>query len=202
MSVNSFHEVGVDTPPVNPVLTTAQAKAFMRVDSSTDDSYINNVVTVATKRVEDYLNRSLITQTLTCYFKSYSNCVYLPNTPVQSVTTVTQISSDNSENVLVVDSGYYVKGVKDKYLDMGSAGNYLPAGHSPNDLLAGYALKVTYIAGYGDDSTDIPEPITEAIKRMVLHLYDNRDEIVIGAVVNKIPMGITMLLEPYRNIDL
>ena len=202
-SRTQFHEVRVNTPPVNPVLTTAEAKAFMRLAASftTDDTAIDNLVTTATKKVEAYLNRSLITQTLEAYFSSYGAEIYPPNGPIQSVTSVTQISRDNNETVLTNDSDYYLKGLNDLYIEFGGA-YVLPAGHSVRDKLANYSLKTIYVAGYGDDSTDIPEPIIEAVARLVLYLYDHRDEVVIGAAINNFMIGMGDLLSPYVNVDL
>jgi len=200
-NVNRFYELSVSAAPATPVVTAADAKAFMRVDYSTDDSYISALVTTATKWVEEYLNRALITQTLIAYYTQYAGVVYLPNAPVQSVTTVEQIAQDATATVLTAAQDYYIKGVQDKYLEF--AGNtYLPSGHSVSDTLADYGLKVTYVAGYGDASTDVPEPIIEAVKRLVMYLYDNRDEVVIGAALTKMPLGLTALLDPYKNINL
>lgn len=200
-NTNRFYELSVSSAPATPVVTAADAKTFMRVDYSTDDSYITALVTTATKWVEEYLNRALITQTLIAYYTQYAGVVYLPNSPVQSITTVEQIAQDATATALTVNSDYYVKGVQDKYIEF--AGNtYLPSGHSVSDTLADYGLKVTYVAGYGDASTDVPEPIIEAVKRLTLYLYDNRDEIAIGTIIGKMPLGITDLLDPYKNINL
>jgi len=202
-SRTQFHEVRVNTGPANPVLTTLEAKAFMRLAASftTDDTVIDNLVTTATKKIEAYLNRSLITQTLEAYYSSYGAEIYPPNGPIQSVTSVTQISRDNNESVLINDSDYYLKGLNDLYIEFGGA-YVLPAGHSVRDKLANYSLKTIYVAGYGDDSTDIPEPIIEAVARLVLYLYDHRDEVVIGAAINNFMIGMGDLLSPYVNVDL
>lgn len=202
-SRSNFHEVRVNTAPVNPALSTENAKLFMRLDASftDDDTTIGNLVKTATKKIEANLNRSLITQTLEAYFTTYGPTVYLPNTPVQSVTSVTQVSRDNNDTVLVANQDYYIKGLNDKFIEM--AGAYvLPAGHSVRDKVNDYALKIIYVAGYGANESDIPEPIREAISRLVLYLYDHRDEVVIGAAINSFMLGLDDLLSPYKNIDL
>jgi uncharacterized phiE125 gp8 family phage protein len=199
-NVNTFHELSVSSAPVNPVVTTADMKTFMEITYADDDTLIGGFVTVATKLIEEYLNRALITQTLIAYYKSYAGIVDLPHSPIQSVTTVTQVSSDNTSTNLTANQDYYVKGVDDKYLEF--AGNtYLPNGHSVRDILTDFDLKVTYVAGYGDDSTDIPEPIVDAVKRLVLRLYDYRDSNT-SMGIDLLPMDVKILLEPYKNIKL
>lgn len=200
-TVNNFHELSVSVAPVNAVVSTSDMKDYLLITYSDDDTLIDGLVTVATKLVEEHLNRALISQTLIAYFKNYSGIVYLPHAPVQSVTTVEQISFDNTATTLTANTDYYVKGIDDKYLEF--AGNtYLPNGHSRRDILTDYGLKVTYVAGYGDDSTDIPEPIIEAVKRTVLYLYDNREDIQVGTIVAKMPTTAHTLLMPYTNVQL
>jgi uncharacterized phiE125 gp8 family phage protein len=199
-NVNTFHEISVTSAPVNPVVSTADMKTFLEVGYATDDTLIAAFVTTATKLIEEYLNRALISQTLKVFYKSYSGLVDLPHAPIQSVTTVEQISYDNNSTTLTVNNDYYVKGINDKYIEF--AGNtYLPAGHTVRDILNDYQLQVTYVAGYGDDSTDIPEPIIDAVKRVVLRLYDYRDT-GMSITDNLIPNDAKILLEPYKNIKL
>ena len=198
---NQYHELSVSSAPAVEPVSVADAKTFMRISFATDDSYIGNLITVAIKQVEEHLNRSLITQTLICYYTRYSARVYLPNAPIQSVSTVTQIAADNTNTNLTANADYYLKGINDKYLEFAGS-YYLPQGHSAREGNTDAELKVTYVAGYGDAATDVPEPIIEAIKRLVLYYYDNRDEVVIGAAVSNMPSGISNLLYPYINIML
>ena len=50
---------------------------------------------------------------------------------------------------------------------------------------------VEFKAGYGDASTDIPEPLKEAILQLVCHLYENRES-------EEIPKGIKTKIWPFK----
>lgn len=194
---SSLHEVSISSAAATPILTTAEAKSFLKVTYSDDDTYIDTLVESATKFIEKYLNRALITQTLISYYKSYGNRVHLPMGPHQSVTSVKYIDEDNNETTLTANSDYYVRGVDDYYLDFYTA-TTLPAGADPNADTSEFGLKVTYIAGYGDASSDVPDAIIEAARRLVGHWYDNREEFVTENIVSKMPMGVAALLANYR----
>jgi uncharacterized phiE125 gp8 family phage protein len=58
-------------------------------------------------------------------------------------------------------------------------------------------VTVTYVAGYGDASTDIPEGIRQAVRMMVAHFYENR-EAVTEAKLMDVPVGVRHLLMKYR----
>jgi hypothetical protein len=60
-------------------------------------------------------------------------------------------------------------------------------------------LKVTYTAGYGATSADVPQPIRTAIERMVIGLYDRRDDEVLETNVEQLELNAKALLQPYIN---
>ena len=65
-----------DTEPVD----TADAKKHLRVDTSDDDSYIDGLVMAARMRVEEYLQRALITTEYTLKVDQFSaDVIFLPN---------------------------------------------------------------------------------------------------------------------------
>ena len=200
-STTFFHELSESSAPSAEPILLADAKLFMKLGAdTTDDTLISNLIITARKLVEEYLNRSLITQKLAAYFNRYAGVVYLPHAPVSTITAVTTISQDNTETVLIVDDDYFVKGIDDKYIEF--VGNtVLPAGHSVRDTNIDFSLKVEYTAGYGTAGTDVPEPILEAIRRTVLYYYDNRDEVTFSPV-NKLPATAYTLLAPYKNVSL
>jgi uncharacterized phiE125 gp8 family phage protein len=60
------------------------------------------------------------------------------------------------------------------------------------------AVTVTFVAGYGDDSTDIPEALIHANKLLVEQLYENRGPVIVGTSATEIPWSIRNLLSNYE----
>lgn len=186
--------IAVITSPINPVVSTANMKTYLRVDTSDDDSLIAGLVSSTTNVMKQYLRRSLISETLELtmdgFWKSgsedgliklgegvhighygsitgYGNEFDLPFRPIQSITSIKYYDTANTENTL--SSAYYS-------LDETGGRVYLNEGYSfPTNLRKREAVKVRYVAGYGDDDTDIPAPIVQAIKMHVANLYDCRE---------------------------
>jgi len=59
------------------------------------------------------------------------------------------------------------------------------------------AVEITYITGY-DDVADIPQAIKQAILMIVGHLYENRQDVIVGSQVNAMPLSSRSLLDPYK----
>ena len=94
------------TAPAAEPISTAIAKAHLRVDFSTDDTLIDSLVVAAREYVEQVTGRALITQTwelLDDRFKG--RAIHLPNAPLQSVTSVKYIDTGGTEQTF--SSGSY-----------------------------------------------------------------------------------------------
>ena len=59
------------------------------------------------------------------------------------------------------------------------------------------AWKAEYKVGYASIAL-IPDPIIQAIKIMVADLYENRQSVIVGKVVNKIPRTAQYLMNQFK----
>ena len=67
-------------------------------------------------------------------------------------------------------------------------------------LTSGGAAVVLAEDGTGDQFAGlIPEPLISAMLLLIGHLYENREQSIIG-VLNEIPMGVESLLLPYASV--
>jgi uncharacterized phiE125 gp8 family phage protein len=71
---------------------------------------------------------------------------------------------------------------------------------SPARLLN--AFEVAFTAGYGDEASDVPEPLRHAIKLLVAHWFEQREPVVLGAAAQEVPATVAGLLLPYRRVRL
>lgn len=160
-------------------LALSDAKLFLRVDHTDEDSLISQLVVTAREVAETYLRRSLITQTWQVAFDGYApSFVELPMSPLQSITSVKSVTRAGVETV-IDNSNYYTSGDAICF-------DAAPIGH---------AVEVVYVAGYGDDAEDVPQPIRQGILAHVGALYENRDS-------NEIPLHVQSIYAPYRVVRL
>jgi hypothetical protein len=176
-----------------PLITLSDAKAFLRVDHSDEDDLIELFVDACTRDIENYLKRSLITQTLKLTldsFESYAedeidaygdgvhdmpytavfrnDYINLPRPPALTVTSLTTYDKDNNSAVFA-SSNYQ--------LDIPNARLYLNEGAVwPTSLRSKNAIEVVYTAGYGGSASDVPSPIRRAAYNHLRKVYNERGE--------------------------
>ena len=201
--------------PAAAVLTTAEAKAFLRVDTSSDDTLIDSLVAAATQKIEFYLNRKLITQTWDLYMDNFPmsnnqewwdgsrdghissiiaprNYIDLMLAPVSSISHLKTFDNDDASYTMTA-SQYYVDTIK------GFGRLYLRLGQTwPTTVLrTGNGIQIRMVVGYGSSSASVPTAIIAAIREMLVPMYDCRgaSEIAMSAVCKS-------LLEPYRIMNI
>lgn len=186
------------TRPTVPILSTAEAKAQLRVDGSDEDTLIDAFVSAADTMLDaehGIIGRALTTQRWRLSLTSppaSNGHVYLPVPPVQSVHQIQYYDTDgalqtySSDNYrLVVDSQYAV-------VELVSGASW-PA--TDNRLVAFY---VDYDTGYGNTAADIPEAIRQAARLLVGHYNENRQAVVTGVTPNELPLAVQSLIMPFK----
>ncbi|MDB2415491.1 head-tail connector protein [Rickettsiales bacterium] len=150
----------IQTAPASEPITLTEAKNYLRVDGSDDDTYITNLI-VATRQVaEKYMHNSLITQTWKMSFDQYAPTnVNLQMGPVQSISSVKIITRNESETTLD-SSAYYLNAGNERLIF-----DACPVSHK---------IEILYVTGYGDAASDVPEPIRNAILAHMAAIYDDR----------------------------
>ena len=150
----------VEQPEQEP-LTVAEVKQALSIDSSGEDAPISSLIKAARIMAEEYLKRSLITQSWQLQYDLYApSVIVLPRGPVQSITYVKIIARDWSEQVL--DSSTY-------YLNAGK--EHLIFDAAP----MGQIIQIQYITGYGD-AEDVSESIKQGMLNHIINMYNNPTE--------------------------
>ncbi len=207
-------------PSVEPVLL-ADAKQQARIDTTADDALVTALITGARQWAEQYTGRAFVTQTWQMVVDLWPgavgkwwdgerqgpvtglddvNYISLPRAPLQSVTSVNYY--DNSDNATLWSAcNYFVDTVRAPGRIALRSGSVWPI---PSRLTNG--IVITYVCGYGDDGTSVPEPIKTAIRQLVAHWYEHRGDAAAaassrGTMITSaipVPLVIEALLTPYR----
>ena len=81
-------------PSIEPV-TVTELKTFARIDGDDEDTLLETFISDARKHVEDHLNRSLITQTITLLMDYWpGETIELPRPPLIAITSVNTLDED------------------------------------------------------------------------------------------------------------
>ena len=183
----------VTGPAVEPI-TIDDLKNDLKVDAdlTADDALIRALGIAARRVAESIQNRALITQTLELALDGWpgGNTLEIPRPPLQSVTSIKYYDEDNTERTL--DSGSYFL---DTYSQPGRV--VLKADQSWPDavLRPASGVIVQFVAGYGDEESEVPETTVQAIRLLVGHWYENREAVSsTGAIPKEVPFGVMSLL--------
>ena len=156
-------------PAVEPV-TIAEAKKHLRLSLGDDDSVIAAAITTARQAVERDTGRSLITQTWRLKLDNWPKYgIALHHSPVQSVSSVTYINDAGS--VTTWTASEY------DFLSDGDPAFIQPAwNYDWPEVRGDYrGIVVTYVAGYGDTGSSVPQEFRQAILLRTEMIYDGEN---------------------------
>lgn len=173
------------------IITVADLKAHMRVTHTQEDTYISALRSAAISWVEEHCNIKLGSYTARGYLAGFYNS-YIPIGPVTAISEVKyQTTSDKTyDNLDTLAAGLW-------FTDEISKPARIAFRDYPN--VYEYALTpvvVTFTAGY----TTMPDPVLQAIRLLVAHMYENRQEEVTGTITTRLKFGLEALLNPFRVI--
>jgi uncharacterized phiE125 gp8 family phage protein len=196
------------TAPALATLSLADAKLHLRVDITDDDAMITALILAATQLVEEQLGRSLIKQSWRFSFQNWYRWeIDLPRAaPGVTVDSITYYDVNNA--LQTVDPSIYQVDTDADLMRIRPVFNMT----WPSVFYRMNAISVNYTAGYATgsqngstgvptDVENIPGVIIAAIKLMLGHLYENRQEVIVEtgrAAVDQVPLGVSALLAPYR----
>ena len=173
----------ITAPIVEPV-TLTEAKLYLRIDNTNEDTLITDLITAARMIAESWLKRSLINQTWKLAFDlGIPESIWLPMGPVTSL--VSLIIQNQDGTTTTPDSSSYWLNAAQNALVM-------------NTILTGFQIQVTYNTGYGADETTIPRPIKQGLLAHIAAMYDSRGE----SGTDILPGQTVGLYSPYREVRL
>jgi uncharacterized phiE125 gp8 family phage protein len=181
-------------PALEPV-SLDEAKAYLRVEHSDDDDVIAALIAGSRIHVEAQTRRALITQSWRICADAWPEDGRLPVRPAPLQSIAAARVYDTGGTAHDIDTQAFV-------LDLAaSALAFAPwALPQPGRIAAG--IEIDVMVGYGDAATDVPEPLRQAIRLLVVHWYENRGLVTTGADYSPLPSTVAALIAPYRMLSL
>ena len=186
--------IKVITPPSVEPITLTEAKVSLSIDDDIDNADITRGIAAARKKAEKYMGRSLITQTLELALDHFPDDIELPRSPVQSISSIKYLDSDGVEQTFS-NTKYALDNYSHRHWALLAAGESWPSTYD-----AANAVKVRYVAGYGNAGSDVDEDIIEAMLKLIGHWVRFQAQAESGIGPTRIPMQFHELLDDYRII--
>ena len=187
-----FRSLKEDTLAVNPLFTTAEAKDFLKVDTTADDTLIDSLIKAATQSCQIFTNRYFLSTIVTQYSDKWDGIYTLYKSPVFGINHIKYFDSNDTEQTLA-SSNYILDNVSQP-ARIGIAVN----GTLPDLADRINAVHVEYKVGYGTTSDFVPEGIKQAVLITIGNWYENRQTVITGRTATELPLSSQYLLEQYK----
>lgn len=197
------YSVNVKTAPAAEPLTLVEAKLHLKVDVTADDDLISGLIAAAREWSENYCRRSWVQRTLELRLDCFQGEIRLPRSPVSSVTSVKYVVDSSGTLRTVSSSDYQVDTYSTPPRIRPVFGGVWPV---PTYGTLN-AVVVEYVAGFApgqgsptDYAENIPKSVKAAMKLVIGHLYENRQQTT-EAALQTLPFNVKHLLAAYEIRD-
>ena len=171
--------IGLEVSHVEPVIdatSVAEVKNFHNINTDKYDDQIRLIIPSALVDIEKYTGRTIISRTVTAYWKQFNTGADLPYPDINSITSVTSIDDDGTETALT-SADYTVLGNNEKFIQIDGSDNQ---------------IKIVYEAGYGKTLSSLPASLRMAVIRQCAVYMSDLDMgidvvIVTGKLLNVLP---------------
>lgn len=178
------------TGPASEPVTLIEAKAHLRVVSTSDDAYITALIVAARQGAEHITGRALMPQTWELALDEFRSLIVLPKPPFVAVDSVKYVDGDGVLQTL--DPASYLVD------DYNEPARLMPAYAEswPYARNQANAVLIRFRAGYSSLET-VPEQIKAWMLLRIGTLYANRESVAVGVSVASLP-DVDRLLDEYR----
>lgn len=182
----------VNAPATEPVSST-EAKAFLRVTGTDEDTLITTLISTARQIVEKATGRALITQTWRLTMDAFpdSDRISLERWPVATVASLKYYPADGSAQVTWTASGNYLVNADSGILSLVNGVSW------PSTIRRPDAVQIEFTAGAANAAA-VAEELKHSVLLVISHLYENRAAVSMAGAPNEIPYSLRHLLESQR----
>lgn len=182
-------------PPSAQPVTSSDAKAFARIETSDEDDLVATLIAVATEHIEAATGLALLTQKwrLTLDAWPRGGIVEIACSPVQTVDEVQVYDAGGRPSLVDLSSSVLDAKARPARL-------YLGTPSAPGRMLNG--IEIDFTAGFGDTAADVPDALKQAILLHVARMYEFRGAVSAENQPAAIPPGYDRLIAPWRRRSL
>ena len=171
------------------LISLAEAKAYLRVDTSTDDAYITELIKIARLQVLRDTHTAAVELDVTEYFSKWENCFHLQYSGKVSGSPVLKYyDTNNAEQTLTENTDYRVI-------------NYM--GMPKVEMINTFSLydrvdAISFKYDIEPENADNVRTLKIAMYMLIQHFYDNRSP-VSYLKVDEMPLGYRNIVNQYKN---
>ena len=162
------------TAPTVNAISDQEAKDQSRNELTDEDTLVGVYVDIAQNYAESSTNIQFITATWKLRLEEFptgNEPIIFERNPVQSITSIEYVDTDGNSQTW--DSSKYEVDTK----SMPGKVRPINTESYPSTKDQYDAVTITFVAGYGDATTDVPDTWRGGLQLMVAYLFENRDPV-------------------------
>lgn len=179
--------------PTTQVVTVAEIKSHLRIDTSDEDTLLGLYIDAATEMAENYCGRHFITHEYKLYFTEIvkeASLVFPDCALMTSGSNHPVFWKNPSWSVALHSDKAYLDGLSNPSI-VKLTSDFTDNGFPPTE--EGGLFWFHFKTGFGDAASDVPQAIKQALKLMVSDMYYFRED-----RKRTFPMASEILLQPYK----
>ena len=179
------------TAPTTEPISLEEAKEYLRVDNSVEDTLITALIKAARSKVESDTWRKMITQTwlLSMDKNEVKKFIGITGSPIQTINYVKYFDINVIQQTL--STGSYQSNILNEPA-------IIELSEIPQMAERMNAMQIEFVCGYGV-AASVPEDLKLAMKLLIGHWYEHREAVTVGNMKD-LPMAYDALIAPYRLI--
>lgn len=192
-----FRPTRTVAPALEPV-TLAEAKATCRIEpTETDqDEVVSDLISAAVEYfdgLDGILGRAMINQTWQQPFRYFPGTrrMRLPFPDISSV-TITYDDPDGVSQTLAASNWHLTEDHASTIVELDPDSDWPDIDDTPQPVRA------SFVTGFGAAPSNVPYPIRQAIRALVLEWYDHPGAVRIGTASKETEFGVSQMIAPYR----
>jgi len=180
--------------PAEEPVSLAEAKAFLKVDDTSEDGLISTLIGAARLHVEGVTGKALLAQSWRVVLDDWpeGGMVKLPVSPLLSVTGIAAIDEDGGSHEIALAQFL----TEPDRLVLPPVVGGMPA------LRTRQGLEIDYVAGFGVEPEDVPLDLRQALLGLVAHWFEHRDAVIVAGAGAIVPSSFDRAVAPYRRVRL
>ncbi|WP_338722958.1 phage head-tail connector protein [Devosia sp. XK-2] len=180
--------------PAEEPVSLAEAKAFLKVDDTTEDGLITTLIGAARLHIEGVTGKALLAQSWRVVLDDWpeGGTAKLPVSPLISVTAITATDDNGGSHDIAL--AQFLSEPDRLIVPRVVVG--MPA------LQERQGLEIDYVAGYGTAPGDVPADLRQALLGLVAHWYEHRDAVIVAGSGAIVPPGFNRAVAGYKRVRL
>ncbi len=194
---NHSHRAFRTVEPTVEVVTRAEFKLFGKVQTTADDSLIDDLIIVARECSEEFTRRAFITQTWVMYLDDMpvTRWLEIPRPELQSGGFIIETFDEDGDATTFAAANYIVSTQRLVGRVTLRKSNSWPTSANTQ---AAEAMKITFVAGYGNSASDVPKALHHALMKVMLELYKHREDLSCCKGGGELPYTSQKILSKWR----